>query len=241
MIRNPRILKWMMLISPSTVLHIGAHYGQDRGKYLQLGVERIIWGEASNENATRLKKLFPKDKVVERIFWDKPDLDLKFYNTANSENSSAIKPLEMNNIEVSSHQTVTVDEIMSPLVNSEKLMIVLDVQGAEMHVLNGALKTLKITDYVVLEVALKSQGYEEMPTENEVDNFMKNEKFFKSIKRISHEGSYKDQLYVKNKYQNILIKIVDQATKIVRILVHQIRFSHSPTSQHNCDICNVAR
>jgi FkbM family methyltransferase len=231
----------MMLISPSTVLHIGAHYGQDRDKYLQLGVKRIIWGEASHENANKLRVLYPDDEVIERIFWDKTDLNLKFYNTANSENSSAIKPLDMNNIEVSSHRTVTVDDIISLPISSEKVMIVLDVQGAEMHVLNGALEVLKITDYVVLEVALKSQGYEEMPTESEVDNFMKNQKFFKSIKRISHEGSYKDQLYIKSKYQNILIKIVDQATKIVRIIVHQIRFRHSPTSQHNCDICNVAR
>ena len=82
MIRNPRILKWMMFISPSIVLHVGAHHGQDRQSYKKLGVEKIIWGEASKENAVKLKSLYPEDVVVERIFWEKSDLHINFFNTS---------------------------------------------------------------------------------------------------------------------------------------------------------------
>ena len=128
---------------------------------------------------------------------------------------------------------------MSAETSKGKLLIVLDVQGAEMHVLKGSIETLKKANYVVIEIALKSQGYEETPSESDIDTFMKNHKFTKSIQRPSHEGSYKDQLYIKNKNQKIVINAADLVAGIARVCIHIIRFSHTPTSPQNCDICNV--
>ena len=241
MIRNPRILKWMMFISPSIVLHVGAHHGQDRQSYKKLGVEKIIWGEASKENAVKLKSLYPEDVVVERIFWEKSDLHINFFNTSSSENSSAIKPNNLESVDITSCRTITVDEVMSREISKAKILIVLDVQGAEMHVLKGSIDTLKKAKYVVIEIALKSQGYEETPSEDDIDTFMKNHKFTKSIERSSHDGSYKDQLYIRNKNQRIIINAADLVTRIARKYIHLVRFSHTPTSPQNCDICNVVR
>ena len=241
MIRNPRILKWMMLIAPSTVLHVGAHHGQDRKSYRELGVKKVIWGEASAENAAKLKSLFPEDEVVERIFWEVSNLQLNFFNSVSSENSSAIKPNDLESVKITSCNTITVDEVMSAEISKGKLLIVLDVQGAEMHVLKGSIETLKKANYVVIEIAIKSQGYEETPSESEIDTFMKDHKFTKSIQRPSHEGSYKDQLYIKNKNQKIVIDAADLIARIARVCIHIIRFSHTPTSPQNCDICNAVR
>lgn len=241
MIRNPRILRWMMLVSPSTVLHVGAHYGQDRRSYLLLGVKEIIWGEASKAAAAKLRARFPEDKVVEGIFWDKSGLQMNFFESVETQNSSAIKPINLESFSLISGLTVTVDEVMSQKSSSDMILIVLDVQGAEMNVLKGATETLKRAKYIVIEIALHSQGYEIAPTEKEFDTFMKNQGFTKSIDRVSHDGSYKDQLYIKNRNQKRLIEVVDYITKVVRKRIHAIRFFHIPTSQYNCEICNAAR
>ena len=241
MIRNPRILKWLMFVTPSTILHVGAHHGQDRQSYRKLGAKKIIWGEASTENAAKLRSLYPEDEVIERIFWDESNLIINFFNSKKSENSSAIKPNNIDSIDVTDGRTITVDEVMSTEISNEKLLIVLDVQGAELHVLKGSKETLKKAKYVVIEIALKSQGYEETPSEEDIDTFMKNNKFTKSINRISHEGSYKDQLYIRNKNQKFIIISADLVTRIARKLIHAIRFRHLPTSPQNCDVCNATR
>ena len=241
MIRNPRILRWMMLVSPSTVLHVGAHYGQDRRSYLLLGVKEIIWGEASKATAAMLRARFPDDKVVEGIFWDKSGLQINFFESADTQNSSAIKPINLESFSLTNGLTVTIDEVMSQKSSNEIIMIVLDVQGAEMDVLKGATETLKRAKYVVIEIALKSQGYEKAPTETEIGIFMKSQGFTKSIDRVSHDGSYKDQLYIKNRNQKPLIDVVDYITKVFRKYIHAIRYCHTPTSQHDCEICNNAR
>ena len=241
MIRNPRILRWVMFVKPKTVLHIGAHYGQDRKNYETLGIKKIIWGEASKENANKLRNLYPRDQVVEKIFWEESGLELVFFNAFSSENSSAIKPNDLKSVKITTGETITVDEVMSLENAKDKILIVLDVQGAEMHVLKGSIETLKKTSYIVIEIALKSQGYEETPSEADIDTFMKNQKFTKSIERLSHEGSYKDQLYIRNKNQWIVVFTADNLTKIVRKYLHLIRFSHIPTSPQNCDICNDIR
>jgi hypothetical protein len=185
--------------------------------------------------------LFPEDEVVERIFWEESNLQLNFFNSVSSENSSAIKPNDLESVKITSCNTITVDEVMSPEISKGKLLIVLDVQGAEMHVLKGSVETLKKAKYVVIEIALKSQGYEETPSEGDIDTFMKNHRFTKSIERPSHEGSYKDQLYIKNKNQRIVINAADLVSRIARICIHIIRFSHTPTSPQNCDVCNAVR
>lgn len=230
-----------MFISPSIVLHVGAHHGQDRKSYIKLGVKKIIWGEASEESASKLKTLFPEDRVVERIFWEESNLQLSFFNSASSENSSAIKPNDLESVKITKCKTTTVDEVMSSEVSEGKVLIVLDVQGAEMHVLKGSLKTLKKAEYVVIEIALKSQGYDETPSEDEIDAFMKSLDFTKSIERLSHEGSYKDQLYIKNRNQRIVIIAADFAARIARVCFHFIRLRHTPTSPQNCDVCNAVR
>jgi FkbM family methyltransferase len=231
-----------MFIRPETVIHIGAHFGQDRTSYINLGATKIIWGEGSDETAEILAKRYPEDRVIKRIFWDQPNEVIRFYNSNDSANSSAIKPLKEKGFQVSEAMTTTIDqEFGSQEFLRKNLMIVVDVQGAELLVLKGAKRTLRATKYLVIEIALKSQGYEVTPSEDELDSMLAEFGFIKSVHRKSHENSYKDQLYVKSQTLKCWIAFADTCTLKVRFVLHAVKFKHSPTSNHNCEICNATR
>lgn len=214
MIRNPAVLKLLFGIKPDIVYHIGAHHGQDGPQYQKLGVKQICWGEASIESANIISDRYPSDIVVNKIFWKNAGENIIFHESDKSEtNSTHAYRVELENLlNVRSHfgLTTTLDETVKQFGVSKKSLLVLDVQGAELEVLQGSRESLKVIRNLIIEISMLNSLYVEVSGEHELVLFLAENGFHPSIKRFSHDRTYYDQLFTKRLlFPRLLSKLVD--------------------------------
>ena len=242
MIRNPYYLKYILRVNPDLVMHIGGHRGQDGHSYQVIMKEesQIIWAEPDIDNARVIQGKFPSHKVLTDVFWSEKNVDINFYKTIDSEKSSAKKPIDKLTetvVEEIMLQTTTIDHEMPK--DTKKCLLVLDVQGGEIEVLRGASGSFTQVKWIVLEVTSNGGEYENVPTEIQLDSLLKSEGFRKSISRISHNGDYKDQLYLRDgKIKSSILMMVDIVFIQARNVFHVIRFGHLSTTVWHCSQCN---
>lgn len=241
MIRNPIVLYNVFRIKPKTIIHIGAHQGQDGDNYKKLKSNSVIWGEADSNSVKILKQKFPNDKVVPLIFWSVAGLELDFFEFPGGEKNSAITPSQLDStLNVSKKITTTLDSLIDDNFLVSPVMLVLDVQGAEMEVLLGGKKLMPKIEYLVIEIANKPQGYVVTPLKGEITDFLKNYGLRPSIIRKSHDESYYDQLFVKsNMIRLVYIKLLDDLLCGLMILKHLIVYKHKPNYVFSCSFCNL--
>lgn len=186
-----------MGIRPKTAIHIGSHYGQDANQYRLLKIKNIIWCEADPFCSSYLSAKYPEDRVISGVFWSKPGEKLKLWIMPNRAHNSVFEPREesgdVQNIDVT---TTTIDEVLKESNLESPIMLVLDVQGAEIEVLQGALKTLPRIEFIVCEITQQSKISKFVVTESEVQTLLSPFRFKKSIRRWSHSREYYDQLFV---------------------------------------------
>ncbi len=92
--------------------------------------------------------------------------------------------------------------------------------------------------WVILEVVSNGVEYENIPTEIQLDSLLKLEGFRKSISRISHNGDYKDQLYLKEgRINSSILLMVDLMFIQARSIFHVIRYGHIRTTVWHCSRC----
>jgi FkbM family methyltransferase len=155
------------------VLHVGGHKGQEAKIYERLGAKVIIWVEADPRHIEGLKKMsnkrtMSKHRVVNCIA-SSQDGDIKTLIRFNNDgaSNSVFRPNENmksnfpnlsetnENIEVRTLKLPSVlKELQIRLEDFEKSLLVLDVQGYELEVLNGCDEDfLKHFQIVVSEVS----------------------------------------------------------------------------------------
>jgi len=149
--------------------------------------------------------------------------------SSNVENSLGV-------ISVKAHK---LDTVLPAKQISKKSLLVIDVQGAEIEVLKGAQKLLRNAAFVVIEIALKSQGYAETPSQESINQALGVHGFKPSISRISHDGSYKDQLFLKSTWVTVLrIGLSDGIFDSFMKARHGLKFHHFPKQHYFCSRCN---
>ncbi len=241
MIRNPYYLKYILRVNPDLVMHIGGHRGQDGHSYqiIMKDESRIIWAEPDITNAQVIQRKFPAQKVITDVFWSEKNVEINFYKTKDSEKSSAKKPIDQlieTVVEEITLRTTTIDNEMPK--DTEKCLLVVDVQGGEIEVLRGGSGSFNQVKWIVLEVTSKGVEYENVPTETQLDLLLKSEGFRKSISRISHNGDYKDQLYLRDgKIHSSMLMMVDLLFIQARNVFHVFRFGHLSTTAWHCSQC----
>ena len=146
------------------ILHIGAHLGQEASRYSELK-KRVIWVEAIPEIyeglLTNIMK-FENQKAVCALIGDENLINKTFYLSSNSkESSSLFNFARMNGYpDLKMTESIilrmrTLDEIFSENEICNYSHWVIDVQGAEMNVINGSLKLLKYCKSLLIEVSTR--------------------------------------------------------------------------------------
>lgn len=229
------------MMNPDLIMHIGGHKGQDGTHYriLTRNDQRVIWAEPNQTNADHIRRKFPNQQVLAKVIWSKKNETVVFYETKNSQKSSVKKPLEnllKTVINKTSLITTTIDEEMPEY--SKKCLLVVDVQGGEIEVLKGAKESFPRIKWIVLEITSKGIEYENVSTEDSLDRFLEMYGFVKSFSRSSHNGEYKDQLYIHAGIFRIQYYLyVDYIHIFVRKFVHFVKFGHHLTSTWHCSRC----
>ncbi len=165
-----------------TVVHVGAHAGEEVDAYRGHGARRILLVEANPASCDALAEAFGADTDVEVIHAAVTDHEgtdqLLLHTNARGETESAsLLPMKRLSEIVSTLRTERAVEVPATTLDrlleeasvdlSEIGLLVLDVQGAELSALRGAPRTLNGVSAVLTEVAL-TELYEGAAGESEV-------------------------------------------------------------------------
>lgn len=147
-----------------SVLHIGAHLGQEAENYANHRLD-VIWIEAIPEVANKLREFlvkFPSQKVYCLLLGSRNDPGVKFNLSSNNFESSSIyefgNEIGFANLEMTHAITLPMVRLDSAFTHDDlkgfKLWVI-DVQGAELDVLLGAGDLLNICNLLLVEVSTR--------------------------------------------------------------------------------------
>jgi FkbM family methyltransferase len=166
------------------IVHVGAHEGQEYEEYikrfgdiqthwfepLKFAFAKLLFKLGTQPGAKLYNYALGPDNGKTRIWQD---------NGNEGQSSSLLKPKE----HTKEWTHITFDEgeevevrTLDSFEFSEPNMLVLDVQGYELEVLKGAIKTLPHIDHVFCEINSKEM-YEGCPTVEQLDQFLQEHGF----------------------------------------------------------------
>lgn len=226
--------KWFK-INPTSILHIGAHKNEELESYENngWGSKSIIWVEAQEELAKLINlRVGKQDKIVNCLAWNKNNVVLDFNITNNSQSSSIfdlgthLKTYpDIKNIKKIRMKSKRLDSILNETDDFE--LINIDVQGAELQVLEGLGKLLDKVKYIYSEVNSKNV-YQNCTRVSELDIFLSQFGFMRVRTSWVFRAGWGDALYMLNpskkiKFFGFLLNIKDNFLIPIHELVRLIK------------------
>jgi FkbM family methyltransferase len=199
----------------SGVIHIGASTGQERTLYAKYGL-RVVWIEPIPEVFETLKinlTNYPRQTAFRSLVTDKDGVDYAFHVSTNGGMSSSILEMKLHReiwpnvvcdrtipLKSTTHESLLYKE---RIALDDYDALVLDTQGSELLVLQGAAPLLPLLNFIKTEVT-DFESYAGCCQLKDVDLFL-GEHGFKEIYRRKYfqrhpsGGSYYDVVYQNSK------------------------------------------
>lgn len=209
------LLESIMLISFSNIkqkynmnitgiIHVGGHYGEEIVDYINCGIQNMVFFEPILSNFNIMERnLSGVNANIEgyQVALGATQTEMEINVSSNGGlSSSLLKPKK----HLTQYTDITFDK--TELVEVRTLdsysfsgynFINMDVQGYELEVLKGALKTLENVDYVYCEVN-RDEVYENNAYIEEIDEFLS--EYNMERVEVNWQGdTWGDALYIKRK------------------------------------------
>lgn len=151
-------------VRPRTIVHVGAHLGEEAEAYAAAGAARVLWVEANPDLLQPLRTRiagYPGHTAVRAAVSDADDAPATLHLCTFPMASSLLAPKEHLAVYPSMAfpralevRTVTLDTLLARegLPPGSVDFLNLDIQGAELHALRGATETLAGVRWVYTEV-----------------------------------------------------------------------------------------
>ena len=189
------------------ILHVGAHMCEERALYnsISVGDNDILWIEAIRETVTYVKTVNDNINIIQSVITDKDDEELSFMITNNKESSSifnfgthAIEHPQIFEIERRQLKSITLNTLFerNNISYDRYDFINIDIQGAELKALKGAMCILPHIKAIYAEVNEKML-YEGAGLLPELDEYLATFNFTRVITNMTQHG-WGDALYIKN-------------------------------------------
>jgi 2-O-methyltransferase len=179
----PRYNPHYFLREITGLIHVGAHYGQERKMYAKHDLN-VLWVEAAPDIFEKLCEnieKYPSQAATNCLITDRDDAEYVFHIANNSGESSSI-------LELHDHKQVwpevrferdvrlrstTLDSLLVKLNKSitDYEALVMDTQGSELLVLKGATSSLKFLEFVKVE-AWDFEAYLGCPKVHDVIHYL---------------------------------------------------------------------
>jgi FkbM family methyltransferase len=233
---SPQVKKFLAIASPieflakkswirGQILHIGAHEGEESLAYSQLGFENSVWVEAQPEVFEKLSEAIGSKFCLQGAVWsERTKLSLNVSNNSVSTSilefgeSTPWKDLStLKQIEV---ETITLADVVDRF-NERKLLLnriilVLDIQGAEFEALATLDKVAKKIVAISCEVSIHPT-YENGADRRKIVIKLLKHGYFPLASFLDQTTGHGDQLFVKMGSLLVSPKLVISA--ILRILL----------------------
>ena len=213
MLLNLRYIKPAYKLNIKGILHIGAHTAEERDLYRDLSISNVSWFEGNPEIFDNLCKIidnYEGNKAFNYLLTNEPR-EYDFY-IMNHDQSSSIFPLGLHkkfypNIKLKKKirlQGYRLDDVIAKeKINLKNYnMLCLDVQGAELNVLQGVTDRLEKFEYIYTEINT-IQLYKFGALMDELDIFLKLYGFDREIWSSTTKG-WGDALYINKKAKHSL-------------------------------------
>jgi len=188
--------------------HIGAYECEELtfyNNYLRLNDKDIIWIDANNTKVIEaLKRGIPN--VYNAVITDKNDKEVIFNISNNLQYSSL---LDLGTISQEQRSIIYVDKIYTKSITIDTFFErnnldaskydfwKINIQGAELMALKGAVKSIKQAKAIYIKVNVK-KIYKNCCIINDIDNFLSKYKFKRLLTNMTFYG-YGDALYISDK------------------------------------------
>jgi FkbM family methyltransferase len=191
-----------------TVVHVGAHTGEEVDAYRRHGAQRVVLVEASPTTCQALAERFGADdgiEVIHAAVTDREGIERLLLHTdsrGGTESASLLAMKRLGEIVSTMHAgqavevpATTLDALLERAAIDPGTigLLVLDVQGAELRVLLGAERTLSGVRAVLTEVALIDL-YDGAAREEDVDRLM-TAAGFRTLDALYYELSESDHRF----------------------------------------------
>jgi FkbM family methyltransferase len=196
-------LKWIFNLPTMSVLHVGAHEGEESQYYEALGWRPVTWVEAQPELVAKLQTRLNLEvnTIIHAAVWDQSGVKLNFNISSNSQSSSLLNfgthasdyP-DIQYVDTVEVLTKRLDEILPLEFDYE--FINLDLQGVEGRALVGLGSHLAKSNYVYTEVN-KREVYVGCSLIEELDEIMAVNGFSRVATRWVPFRGWGDAFYVK--------------------------------------------
>lgn len=202
------------------VFHVGAYKGEEMPLYVQNGAEKIVWVEANpvlysdlilNCNNSQYENL--ENICFNYLISDRDDIETDFHlyyagdnlgmssifektsGSAGKEDAEFNKRFHNGTLKLKS---ITVDTLLEKHnLGYDFDMLTMDVQGAELLVLNGAKKLLENVKYINSEITLFAHDYDGGVYFDELYSFLKKFGFVHVNNDLCGDGSWGDAFFIK--------------------------------------------
>lgn len=186
------------------IIHIGAHYGQEYSEYVKHNIENLIFFEPLRNNfSVLLNNIKPTDKIkLYNIALGNMEGEIEMFveSDNNGMSSSILEPqvhlTQYPGIRFNGKELVRINKLDNIEYDKDKYNFInIDVQGYELEVFKGSVKSLKHIDYIMTEINRDSL-YKNCALEPELDSFLTNFGFIRMETYWAGE-TWGDALYMK--------------------------------------------
>lgn len=192
------------------IVHVGSHLVQEREDYKSIDAKHVYWVEAMPwiaKEALVLLADYPNQSLVCGLLWSSPGEKREFYVAGDEgSSSSTLKPFLISashpEVKVSRSvflETTTLDLVMKsfkPDLGSGNFLVI-DTQGAELNIIQGAIDSRSQFDFIVAEVTLK-ELYLGAPNFQEFNRKMKSFGYSLLTADINRATGWGDALYLRD-------------------------------------------
>jgi FkbM family methyltransferase len=190
------------------IIHIGAHYGEEIGDYIDNDIKDIILFEPLSDNFNILEKNVKNlnaNIVGHQVALGSTPGNATMYVSSNEKQSSSILKPKVHlthhpNVSFPSTEIVEV-KTLDQFETSNFNFINMDVQGYELEVLKGASKTLIHIDYVYCEVN-RDEVYENNAFVEQIDEYLSQYNLIR-VETDWGGGIWGDALYIRGGKDNV--------------------------------------
>lgn len=230
MLVKPIDLSRYWKISPRSVLHVGAHMGEEKALYNDASWGPITWVEAQPELVEYLNKVLSEssDQVICATIWDENDVNLKLKISSNSGSSSL---LEFGTHKESYPQISFTREIdvttsrLDRIIDQENMpnFLNLDIQGVELQALRSLGSLITKLDYIYVEINTK-EVYRGCTKLADLDNHLSNNGFKRVITRRYLRHGWGEALYIrKNIYSKTTASFLSRTLNAIDFYFPQLK------------------
>lgn len=188
------------------IIHIGAHYLEEKETYEKLNIYNVIWIEGNPSIFEDISQKYGKEcRIFNSLISNSDEKTIDFHVTNDSQSSSIYKLGSHKYFysKIEAEKTISVvNSKLKDFIEQHKIslnnfnFLNLDIQGAELDAIRSLEERIEEINYIYTEVNI-GRLYKNCPLLSDIDTYLYNKGFIRKELKLTSEG-WGDAFYVRD-------------------------------------------